>query len=433
MPITNEQAMEIAAFRFSIIADFVNGRMLLYGEKEKLLHEKAEQSYKIPGSTKTRISVATIRKWIKAYEDSGSRIESLIPKTRSDRGRYRKLDARLRIAIKDLKDENPNYTVPAMVQIMRQQGLIKTDDKLNLATIYRFIRDQGLKEPARPADDRRRFEAEYPNSVWQCDAMHGPSVRITGKGFQKSYLMAIIDDHSRLIVHAEFYLNETFSTLKDCLKKAVVKRGLPHKFYVDNGACYKSTNLDFILASLGIALVHSRPYMPEGRGKIERWFRNVRQSFLPIYAPKPVELEELNVTLERWIDEYNDSIHSITKMTPYERFRKHMSCIRPAPDRLIDYFRHVETRRVRKDRTIQLQGKVYEVPTGLIDKSVELRFHPEDMDEIEVYFDSRSFGKARVVDTVINARIGRDNYLARGQRDHEPALEEQTTPTGELF
>ena len=82
-----------------------------------------------------------------------------------------------------------------MIQIMRQRGLIKTDDKANLATIYRFIRDQGLKEPARPADDRRSYEAEHPNPVWQCNVMHGPSVRITGKGFQKSYLMAIIDDH----------------------------------------------------------------------------------------------------------------------------------------------------------------------------------------------------------------------------------------------
>jgi transposase InsO family protein len=153
-----------------------------------------------------------------------------------------------------------------MIEMLKRRGLVKKDEELNTATIYRFIKQEKLSEQSKTSEDRRRFEASFPNQIWQCDVLHGSSGGIAEDGFRKTYLFAIIDDHSRLITHAEFYLRETFDSLKSCLKQAITKRGIPQRFYVDNGACYKATNLEFILASLGIALSHWGPYKPQGRG-----------------------------------------------------------------------------------------------------------------------------------------------------------------------
>ena len=137
--------------------------------------------------------------------------------------------------------------------------------------------------------------------------MHGPQVKMAQGPQKKAYLIAIMDDHSRLVVAAQFYLSETVESLLDALRQAIERRGIPSKFYVDNGACYRAHHLEQTLAALGIALAHSRPYIPQGRGKIERWFRYVRQDFIPVYADKPLSLDELNERLEAWVDRYNDT------------------------------------------------------------------------------------------------------------------------------
>ena len=282
--------------------------------------------------------------------------------------------------------------------------------------------------------DKRRFESSYPNEIWQCDVMHGPKVK-TEHGQKKTYLCAIIDDHSRLIIQASFSLSEGLESLKDCLRQGIMKRGVPQKFYVDNGACYKALNLEQILAQLGVVLTHSRPYTPEGRGKIERWFRYVRQDFLPMHAHKPMTLDELNERLEDWVDEYNDKPHSSIGTSPYERYKKNLACVRPAPDHLIEYFRLVEFRRVKKDRSIQINNRQFEVPVGLINKRVEARFHKNRPDEVEIFFENCSYGKAVVLDPNVNAHIGRD-YGDGGVKKEKPQDAETFVTnniTGQLF
>lgn len=433
--VDEDMAMKIATFRFGLIADFVTGTRLERGEKERLLTEKTARSYEIPGSQKTRVSRSTLLSWVAAYRKANHRIEGLMPKTRKDRGTYKKLDTGLRMAIKDLKTENPNYTVPTIIKKLRHAKVLGPADELNLASVYRFIRNEKLNEIKAVPNDRRRFEAAFPNEIWQCDVMHGPLVKMDSGPQRKAYLCAIMDDHSRLVVHAQFYLSEAFDSLKDCLKQAVTRRGLPSKFYVDNGACYKAHHLEQILASLGIALTHSRPYTPQGRGKIERWFRYVRQDFLPNHAHKPRSLTDLNEELEGWVDGYNGKVHSVTKMTPYDRFKQNLACVRPAPADLIDHFRKVEHRRVKRDRSLQLHGRHFEAPVGLIDRTVELRFHPETPDEVEIFFEGFSHGAASVLDPHVNVRVGRDwgDSGPRLGRQEEVTSEEETIPTGRLF
>ncbi len=437
--LTEELALEIATFRFGIISEFVTGVRLAYGERERLLRQKTERSYQIPGSTRTTISRAAIMGWIGAYKAAGNRLDGLRPKRRSDIGGYRNLDQTLRTSIRELKQENPTYTLPTILNKLKHQRLITPDERINLSTLYRFIRQEKLNEaPAEDGKDRRRFEAAYPNEIWQCDVMHGPLVREVADGPQrKAYLCAIMDDHSRLIVAARFYLNETFASLKECLQSGIERRGIPQRFYVDNGSCYRSTNLEQILAGLGIALTHSRPYTPQGRGKIERWFRSIRDSFLPLHGEDGQLLGALNERLGSWVDTYNGTVHSVTKATPYERFKANLSCVRPAPGDLLSHFRLTELRKVKKDRSIQLMGQLFEAPVRLIDKSVELRFHPETPLEVEIFHEGLSYGQAVFLDSRLNSRLGRDfgdkQELKTVSSDFLESPTEKLPRSGELF
>lgn len=430
----SEQRKEIATFRFGIIADFVNGSKLRYGERSRLLREKSERSYLIPYSTKNVVTAPTIYSWIRQYNRGGLRLEALYPKERRDKGTYRALDPTVRLGILGIIKEEGNHTVPTLIKKLRQKKIIGADENLHAASIYRFIKKEHAMTPNHEAADRRTFEASFPNEIWQSDVMHGPHVRIPGVGLRKTYLCAIIDDHSRLIVHAAFYLSETLATFKSCLRQAVMQRGLPQKLYVDNGSCFSADGLAYSAAALGISLVHSRPYTPQGRGKIERWFRTVRESFLPFCA-KDISFENLNEALFAWVDEYNATEHGTTRMAPLTRYRANLECVRPAPANLSDYFRLSERRKVRKDRTIQLNRLLFEAPVVLIDKTVECLFHEDTPEEVEIRWNEMSYGPARIVDRHVNARIGRDWGKAKTDlRSNTPTIgAEPEIHAGELF
>ncbi|MCK5883596.1 MAG: DDE-type integrase/transposase/recombinase [Bacteriovoracaceae bacterium] len=426
------RAMEIATFRFGIISEFVTGVVLSYGERERLLLEKSSRTYSIPNSRRTTISRSTIISWIREYGKSGKQIDGLLPKNRKDKGVSKSLSPTLRIAIKEMKKDHPSYTVPVIIRKLKQLKLIESDEDINKRTIYTFLKNEKLTSLNTGAEDRRKFEASAPNEIWQGDVMHGPRAWIKGVN-RKTYLNALIDDHSRLIVHAEFYTEETLDTLKDCLYQAISKRGLPQKLYVDNGSCYKALNLQQITACLGIALKHARPYTPQGKGKVERWFRNVRDNFLPFYTSVKT-LEMLNEQLMEWVDEYNKTIHSSTKITPYDRFKKNLECIRKAPQNLSDYFRIIDFRKVKMDRTIRLNSVWYEAPSELINKKVEVRYHEKEDTKVEVFFNNKSFGLIEQVDQHVNAKVGRNwRSLKKEEKEANDVKESESVSTGELF
>lgn len=432
--------LKVATFRFGIIADFVNGGRLDYGEKEQLLSAKINKSYEIPYSKHQRIARSTIAKWVQEYKRGGYQIEALYPKVRKDRGQIRSVPTHIKLAIKELKKENPALTLPTIITALKHKRLIGADEKVNISSLYRYWNNEELHSLNTTAVDKRFFEAKLPNEIWQSDVMYGPMVRTEAGGKNRqSYLIAILDDHSRLIIHGEFYLSERRESFLDCLRLAILKRGLPQKLYIDNGSCYRALHLEQTAAQLGIAIKHSRPYTPQGRGKIERWFRYVRENFLQVLlikdgssAPK---LDHLNQHFSDWVDEYNNREHSSTKQSPIKRFQDGISHVRPAPNGLLDYFRQIEYRRVKKDRTIRVMGGIFEVPVGLIDKKVELRFHPEDLSQIEVYFDGKSYGLATVVNAHVNAEIGRNWDPKKNIKEKSVEVLQDANPTksGELF
>ena len=403
-----EQKKQIAVFRFGVISDFVNRSHMARGEQERLLREKCARSWQIPFSTRTRLAPSTILSWIRQYKEGGGRLESLYPRDRRDQGKARAMDEDTAQGLIRLRKELQNAPVSTVITEAHQRRLVPPGTDLSLSTVYRLFHQHGLMNTEdTPTIDRRRFEAESPNDIWQSDTMHGPMVTIDDKR-RKTYLFAFIDDMSRLIPHAQFYISEKLDSFLDALRQALLKRGLPRKLYVDNGPAFRSKHLEEITASLGIALVHSQPYKPQGRGKIERWFRSVRSQFLPGFRGKT--LQELNEALECWIrDIYHSRTHSATGQSPLKRFADHMQCVRTAPKDLQDYFRKRARRRVAKDRTISLNTKLYEAPVHLIGQQVTLLYHEHDPLRVEITFKGQSYGFLNPLDLHVNCRVRRDH------------------------
>ena len=402
-----DEKMQVAVFRFGVISDFVTAAQMSRAEKRRLMRDKCARKWQIPFSEKTRLSIGSINRWCRLYKDSNGDLKSLQPKDRCDQGKSRAMDEDTCLSLIGLKLETPALTVPQLIEQMNRQNRVSPGIVLNNSTVYRFLHQQNLAQlPIKKPVDRRKFEAELPNDLWQSDVMHGPKVDVNGK-MRKSYLIAVIDDHSRLIAHGQFYLSEALHSYLQAFENALAKRGLPRKLYVDNGAAFRSRHLEYICASLAIALIHSKPYQPQGRGKIERFFRTVRGQFLTGF--KGQTLNELNEAFDGWLSNiYHQRKHSSTKQTPIERFAANLQCLRAAPDNLHDYFRKVALRKVNKDRSTTLNGRLYEAPVALIGKRVELLYHHSHPEQVEVKYQNKSFGMLVPVNLNVNCRIKRD-------------------------
>lgn len=401
------EKMAKAVFRYSVISELVNARNLDRGEQERLIAEKCARKWVIPFSEKTSIGRSSILRWVTLYKNSGGDLQSLYPRDRKDKGVSRTFDEDTSMGLIRLRKEMPKATIPHLIEEMNKQRLVTAGTELRPSTVYRFLHRKDLMSSvSNKPQDRRKFEAELPNDLWQSDVMHGPKIEIDGK-LRKTYLIAIIDDHSRLIPHAQFYLSEALPFYLDALEEAFLKRGLPRKLYVDNGPAFRSKHLEYITASLNISLIHARPYKPQGKGKIERWFKTVRVEFLSRFKGKT--LSDLNEALERWIaDSYHQRNHGSTGDPPFKRFTACMECLRPAPENLRDHFRKSARRKVAKDRSVTFKGRLYEVPVSLIGKQIEILFHEKNYNHMEVRYQNKSYGIVRPVDLNVNCRVKRD-------------------------
>ncbi len=397
---TENQKKEVAVFRFGVICEFVTGTNFDYGEKERILQQKCARKWSIPYSGRTRLSRSTILGWVRQYN---GRIESLYPKDRSDQGKSRVFDDETASQLIKLWLDQPDATVDTLICSLQKT----TCQTYSPSSVYRFLRGRGLMNTARP-EDRRKFEAPHPNDMWQSDVMHGPTVLVQDKQ-RKTYLIAIMDDHSRLVTAAGFYLSENLKTYLMVLEQAFLSRGLPRKLYVDNGPAFRSHHLKYVAASLSIALIHARPYKPQGKGKIERWFRTVRLQFLQRFTGKT--LDDLNGAFEKWLhNEYHQRKHSSTGESPFKRFTSAMECIRTAPPDLKDHFRKTARRKVAKDRTITLDGNMFEAPVALIGRHVDVKYHEDTPLQAEVIYKAKSYGLLTPVDLAVNCRVKRHRW-----------------------
>ena len=404
---TEKQKMEVAVFRYGVITDFVGATRLNQWEREKLLRDKCARKWQIPCSGRTRLSRSTVLRWVRFYSEGNGKLESLCPQDRADQGHGRALDEETSLTLIDLRRQLPKLSVPEFIRILHQRQLVPAGPPLSQTTVYRFLHRNSLMSRETPdCSDRRKFEMESPNDMWQSDVMHGPLLLCGGKR-RKGYLIAFIDDHSRLIPHAQFYPSEGVASFMDCFSRALLKRGLPGKLYVDNGSAFRSRQLEFTTASLAIALIHAKPYQPQGKGKIERFFKTVRTQFLPCF--KGETLDEINRAFTLWLDDqYHQRVHSSTGQSPFARFTSKMECLRNAPDNLNDYFRKTVRRRVNRDRSLVVDKRLFEAPVELIGQRVEVLYHEHTPEQVEVRCNGQSHGLLRQLDVHVNSRVRRD-------------------------
>jgi putative transposase len=401
-----KQREEVALFRFGVISDLVCTRHAP-GEIAAHIQEKSRQCWQIPNSGRTRISQSTIRRWVRLYENSDRQLRSLYPATRRDHGRSRRVDEETILSLVKLRKEMPGLPVAGLLLEMHKRHLCPPGMNISLSTAYRILKQEGLSgRMVTNKVDRRRYEAEYPNDIWQSDVMHGPKIIVNGRK-RKAYLIAFLDDHSRLLPYAEFYLSEQLISWLDAFRQALLFRGVPRKLYVDNGAAFRSRHLERICGSLGIALIHTPPYTPQGRGKIERFFRTVRSQFLSCFIGGT--LEDLNVAFDLWIrEDYHQRNHSSTGQSPLTRFGRHVEMIRKPPADLEDHFRKEVRRRVTKDRTVSIDSRLYEAPTRFIGEQLSLLYHEHRPEKVEIIFQGKSYGMLVPLDMQVNTKVKRD-------------------------
>jgi len=400
----------VALFRFRVIAPLICLKHAERGKREQILRDIRSRDWDIPYSDRSYVGRSTALGWFRAYMAGGQKLESLYPRQRKDKGGMRSMDEETREVLINLKREIGEVGVPTLLKIAKERGVLHRSFRASRQSVYRLFKSCGLEQEME-VKDRRRFEAELPNDLSDC--MHGPGVEAGGKK-RKTFLFAFIDDHSRLIPHAWFYLRENLSCFLDCFQKALQKRGVPRKLYVDNASNYRSHHMAHVCPSLGIALIHSKPYQAEGRGKIERWFRTVRTKFL-LTLPDKLTLEGLNENLAEWIEkEYHLRVHSSTKEKPLERYLEHIKLIRAAPKNLLEYFSLKTTRKVYRDRSVSLDGRVYEAPVVLIERRVSLLYYEEEPDRIEVIYNGQSYGFLVPLNPHVNVKLRRAQSVTEG-------------------
>lgn len=408
----------IAVFRYGLIAPVLHrdGR-----GQAAYFREMAQAPLPVPGgAAPRRYSIATFKLWLRHYRRHG--LEGLIPKQRADLGVSRVISDELSATLAHRLAECPKLPVAHLRERLVGEGLIPPD-RISESTLRRHIRDRRLRPQAPASPPRKPFEKPLPNDLWTLDFLHGPKVAVAGRRWpQATYLAAAIDDHSRFIPVAGFYLAEDSRAVAAALKDGFLRYGLPRMLYCDNGPAFVSRHLVLACARLGVALVHSRPYDPASRGKIERYFRTVRSRFL-LGLGKLASLEELNRRFADWLeDDYHRRHHRGIDQRPLDRYLDALGVTERrllTRDELDLVFYRTLTRKVRNDATVQIRHRLWEVPPERIGETVEIR-HPEDRpDELYLVESGALLGRLRPVDLTDNAERPRPVRFALHPDDTE--------------
>jgi putative transposase len=400
---------QIALFRYSVIGSLISGE-LLFGDLQKRIRELASRKYSIPYSKRTRIGAGTIEEWLYAYRYNS--FEGLKPKPRSDRGKTRTLDEQAIKAIHDYKQQHPRAPVRLVINKLKEEKII-ADQQMPLSTVYRFLRFSMPKRKSPvTGKEQKRFAHRFPNDCWQGDVMHGLYIKESGDTAKKTYLVAFLDDATRLIVGAQFFFSEAVVNIKEVLRTAILTYGVPSKLYLDNGRNFCADDIEIACASMRCALIHSTAYYPEGKGKIERFFRTVRDQFLSMLHPVH-SLAELNTCFSRWLQQhYNRGAHSsLDGATPLNTF------MAKAENRIRRLAAHVdpnelfckkETRLVAKDGTFRVNNVLYEAEEHLIAKKITVLYDKDEpTKQVKVYDGPAFVHTAKPIDFIANAHSKR--------------------------
>lgn len=388
--VTNEEMDKIALHRYAVIAEALPKR-LTPAERGAIVRWIADRIHTHPDGTERVYSRATIDRWIRAWRRGA--LDGLRPQSRSDAGNVRSHPELAEVAA-SLRVEVPARSAAQIADIIWHRHMVRVSER----TIRNWLLQRGLHRTALAAEPKvfGRFEAERPNQRWITDVLVGPFIPFPKTAVSvRARLFLIVDDHSRLLVYGRFMPVENTRAGQDVLRQAIVRRGVPEVLYCDNGAPFHNAALARTCAVLGVRLVHSKPYSPQGRGKQERLNRYIRERFLAeIEHTGIATLAELNDRFEAWAEQVaNLRVHAETGQRPIDRWHTTVPT-HPDPAKIIDAFRWAAVRKVTKTATISLEGNIYAVEPALAGRRVEVRYDPEDLTRLDIYLNGAPAGIA---------------------------------------
>jgi len=365
---------DLAVWRYGIISSLLHQKPE-QGTKKDALEEVAQQTYVRSNGQPITLSPETIRKWLARYQLGG--LPALADKERCDKGKHA-VPEKLVEAMTKLRKEHPRWTMTRLFDQLIFQGYWN-GRKPSQSTLYRFAKAHNLvRDPHLQTVSCRSFAFDLFGQLWMADFLHGPKIK-QGRHKRKTYLHVILDDSSRYVASGGFYLSEKVESLICDLMPAVRRYGIPQRFYTDNGPCYASRHLKIVCARLGMQLVHTPPYRPQGRGKVERFFRTVRDQFLT--GDTSITLEQLNIAFQEWLAGYHRRIHSSLDCSPMQKRLSGDSACNPLPEVAdIESLFMMERRcRIYKDGTIRLFKQIYELIDPMPGKRVTVYYTPWDL------------------------------------------------------
>ena len=404
----NNDFNDLALFKFQIIAPVINNTHGFSSNEEYFKHA-SNKSYSF-NNKEIKLSKSCIKSWYISYKKNG--FHSLQKKTRKDFKTSRKLNNDTVQRIITLREEFPSITGSAIYKKLIDEKYINKLD-VSLDTILRFIKLNNLKASQVTNIDRRMFEMENVNDCWQSDTSFGPYVTIENKKYRTKLIM-FIDDKSRLIMGFDFFLNDNAINMQSVFKKAIKTYGKPKRLFVDNGGPYDNKQLSLICATLGIELIHAKPYSPESKAKIERSFRTIKDGWMRCTDWNDfTSLEQIKTSLQTFLyNNYTNKVHSSTKETPNERWHNEYNKVVFLDEKFVDEsFLHRIERKVRNDRTIKIDNSFYEVPFKYVHQTICLRYDPLNLDTLYIYEDNKCVCEVHKVDKVSNSKIKRKNNI----------------------
>lgn len=364
-------------WRLSIIGELIHrhpddGRTLAVR-----LQELSEKTWARPDGTPCRFSSETLRKWLARFQAGG--LKGLDDTRKVEGVRIPEI---LGNALVKLRNDHPHWTVMLLLRAL-QEHCLWNGRQPSKASLYRWCKEHGLLRSGKPeSSSARAFEFNSFGALWLSDFLHGPKITVQSRK-RKTYLIAILDDASRFIVSARFYLAESVETMMTELRTALIRLGCPQQFYSDNGSAYRSRILHQVGHRFGIAMPHTPAYQPQGRGKIERFFRTVREQFLAKTEART--LDRLNRELQDWVASYHQTPHEgINGETPLQKRLRIPDVCRSLPETAnIDaLFMQKRLCRVYKDGTFRLQNQIFEALKAVPNSGTEVFFMPWDLSKV---------------------------------------------------
>ena len=413
----NETAKKIGLLKHQIISP-----VLMESERNQMEYfRKAETiEFDVPGVGPKKIKASTMKTWLNQYRRFG--FQALTPKTRNDKGVSRKIKKEDWEKIRNFRNEHLDLPITLFYEKCVEDEILG-HPPICYSTVLRFLKVENLfkKRESRP---RKRYEMDRFGELWIGAFCHGPLVQ-DGRRMRKAILLALIDDHSRYIVGAKFAFAESTTEIELIFKDAILSFGIPDRIYLDNGPSFRSHYLAHACAEIKIGLVHSKPYDSPSRGKIERFFRTMRGSFLIQYEKKTMTLSEINDAFSIWLRKnYHLKQHSSIEVRPMDRYQSSTEKYplkRISKEQLDEYFMASFKRTVKKDATVSIHAIIYEVPAAYIGNEIELR-NVQGETNYFLYEDNRKICQIMPVDSRANAKTyrptPRDNALSFHHNDN---------------